>query len=509
MSSSDYNLYIGGKWVRSKSGKTFESFNPATEQSIGIFQEGNESDVREAIDAAEETFPKWSAMPAPKRGALLLRIAELLKANKERLSRLVTVEMGKVLKEGAGDVQEAIDVFEYMAGEGRRLFGHTTPSELHDKFAMTVKTPVGVCGLITPWNFPVAIPAWKLAPALICGNTIVIKPSSDTPLCVIELVRIMEKAGLPPGVVNVVTGPAKSVGQEIVKNKKIDALSFTGSRETGEWIMANVGIKKVGMELGGKNPIIVMDDADLALALDGVLWGAFGTTGQRCTACSRLLLHKKIKEKFMRSLIERAKKLRIGNGLDKDTDVGPLVNQTAQEKSMRYVEIGKNDGAKLCCGGNKPGNGKGFFFLPTIFNNVLNDMRIAQEEIFGPILSVIEFESFEDAIEIANNTEYGLSSSIYTNNVRNAFTAMKEIRAGITYINSPTIGAEVHLPFGGIKKTGFTREAGIEGIEEFSHTKTLYIDYSGKLQKAQIDVDQVVDDSTTSVLEMKFPVHRE
>jgi len=486
MAVPENNLFIDGKWVKSETGKTFDSLNPATEQSIGKFQEGNEADVKKAIDAAEGALKKWSEMPPPKRGLILLRIAELLKQDKERLGKLVTTEMGKVLPEGLGDVQEAIDVFEYMAGEGRRLFGHTTTSELPDKFAMTIRIPVGVMGLITPWNFPIAIPSWKMSAALICGNTIVIKPSSDTPLCAIELVKIMEKAGVPPGVVNLVSGPAKSVGQEIVKNKKIDGLSFTGSHETGEWIMANVGVKKVGMELGGKNPIIVMDDADLALALDGIIWAAFGTTGQRCTACSRVLLHKAVKEKFMKMLVERTKKLRLGNGLEKTTDVGPLINKAAAEKSGRYVDIGKKEGAKLLCGGEAP-KGKGFFFTPTVFDGVLPDMRIAQEEIFGPVLSVIEIKNLDEAIEIANGTEYGLSSSIYTKDVRNAFVAMKKIEAGITYINSPTIGAEVHLPFGGIKKTGFTREAGIEGIEEFSHSKALYIDYSGRLQKATID----------------------
>jgi len=488
MAVSEYDLYIGGKWVKSETGKTFDSLNPATEESIGRFQEGNEADVRKAIDAAEKALPAWSDMPAPKRGLILLKIAELLRKDKERLGRLVTTEMGKVLPEGLGDVQEAIDIFEYMAGEGRRLLGHTTTSELHDKFAMTIRIPVGVMGLITPWNFPMAIPSWKMSAALICGNTMVIKPSSDTPLCVVELVKLMERAGVPPGVVNVVTGPARTAGQEIVKNKKIDGLSFTGSRDTGEWIMANVGVKKVGMELGGKNPIIVMDDADLALALDGIIWGAFGTTGQRCTACSRVLVHRAVKEKFMRMLVERAKKLRTGNGLDKTTDVGPLINKAAREKSERYVEIGRKEGAKISTGGERPA-GKGFFYRPTIFDDVSPDMRIAQEEIFGPVLSVIGIKSIDEAIEIANGTEYGLSSSVYTKDVRNAFLAMKKIEAGITYINSPTIGAEVHLPFGGVKKTGFTREAGIEGIEEFSHSKTLYVDYSGHLQRAQIDVE--------------------
>jgi len=488
MLSPAYKIYIEGKWVDSGTRKTFDSLNPATEKSIGKFQEGNEDDVKKAIDAAEHAFPAWSSVPAPKRGAILQRIAELLKKDKERLGRLETTEMGKVLKEGLGDVQEAIDIFEYMAGEGRRLFGHTTTSELKEKFAMTIRRPVGVMGLITPWNFPIAIPSWKMSAALICGNTIVIKPSSDTPLCAIELVKIIEKAGVPSGVVNLVTGPASSVGQEIVKNRKIDGISFTGSRETGEWIIANAGVKKVGLELGGKNPIIIMDDANLDLALDGVVWAAFGTTGQRCTACSRLLVHSEVKERFMIMLQAKAQKLKVGDGLKKETDVGPLINKAAVEKTERYVALGNEQGAKLCCGGTKPA-GKGFFYLPTIFENVTPDMKIAQEEIFGPVLSVIEFKTLDEAIRIANGTEYGLSSSIYTNNIRNSMRAIEGIESGITYVNAPTIGAEVHLPFGGVKKTGFTREAGIEGIDEFSHSKTIYIDYSGKLQKAQIDVE--------------------
>ncbi len=486
MLTPEYNMYIGGKWVRCVSRETFLSVNPATEQKMGKFQHGEVEDARKAIDAAERALPGWSDMPAPRRGLMLLKVAELLRKDKERLGRLVTMEMGKVLPEGLGDVQEAIDIFEYMAGEGRRLLGNTTTSELPDKFAMTIRTPVGVMGLITPWNFPFAIPSWKLSAALVCGNTIVLKPSSDTPLCATELVKILEKAGVPPGVVNLVTGPAKTVGEEIVKNKKISGLSFTGSRDTGEWIMANVGVKKVGLELGGKNPIIVMDDADLGLALDGIIWGAFGTTGQRCTACSRVIVHKTVKERFLKMLVERTKRLRLGNGLDRSTDVGPLVNEAALKKSQRYAWVGKDEGAKMLCGGERP-KGRGFFFQPTVFDGVSPDMHIAKEEIFGPVLSVIEIKSLDEAIEVANNTDYGLSSSIYTNDVRNAFVAMKKIEAGITYVNSPTIGSEVHLPFGGVKKTGFTREAGIEGIEEFSHSKTLYVDYSGRLQKAQID----------------------
>jgi len=481
---TDYKMYINGKWIGAES--YFETINPTNEKRLGRFPNGRAKDVELAVAAAQNASKKWSRTPPPVRGQILFRVAELLRKNKKRLGMIVATEMGKVLPEALGDVQEAIDTFEYFGAEGRRLFGNTTTSELEDKFAMTIRRPVGVCGLITPWNFPVAIPAWKLAPALICGNTVVLKPSSDTPLCAYEIVKILIEAGVPPGVVNFVTGTASDVGQAIVTHKEIECLSFTGSKDTGEWITANAGLKKIGMELGGKNPIIVMDDADLELAVEGIIWGAFGTTGQRCTACSRVIVQRKIKERLLRLLVERTKKLKTGNPILKTTDVGPLINKKAVEKVAGYVEIGKNEGAKLVCGGEQP-KGIGYFFRPTVFDSVEPDMRIAQEEIFGPVLSVLEFEKLDDAIEIANNIEYGLSSSIYTKDIRNAFVAIEKIDAGLTYINSSTIGSEVHLPFGGVKKTGHTKEAGIMGLDEFSNVKTIYFDYSGKLQKAQID----------------------
>jgi aldehyde dehydrogenase (NAD+) len=383
-------------------------------------------------------------------------------------------------------------MFEYTAGEGRRLFGHTTTSELPDKLAMTVRSPIGVMGLITPWKFPTAIPAWKLAPCMVCGNTAVFKPASDTPLCALRIVELLEKAGLPAGAVNFVTGSGSTVGAEIVKNKKVRGISFTGSRDVGEFVTKNAGIKKIGLELGGKNGIIIMDDADLNLALDGVIFGAYGTTGQRCTATSRVMIHRKIRQRFERMLVARIKKLRIGNGLKPATDIGPLVNQAAADKVHEYTHIGQDeDGARLVTGG-KPAkiNGKGFFYRPTLFTNVTTDMRIAQEEIFGPTLSLIEVRNLDEAIDAINSVSYGLSAAIYTNDVRNAMVAVKDIEAGLVYVNSSTIGSEVHLPFGGVKQTGNgAREGGIEGINEFSETKTVYIDYSGKLQKAQINVD--------------------
>jgi len=427
--ASEYKNYINGKWVKSVSGKTFESKNPATEKVIGKFQKSERGDIHKAISAAKKSFGSWRDTPAPTRAKYLWKIVELLKQNKERLARLEVEEMGKVISEARGDVQEAIDVFEYMAGEGRRLFGYTTKSELPNKFAMTVRQPVGVVGLITPWNFPVAIPAWKIAPALICGNTIVFKPSSDTPLCALELIKIIEEAGIPKGVINVVTGGGSDVGDEIIRNKEVLGVSFTGSKGTGEYILKNAGVKKVGLELGGKNVIIIMDDADLSLAVEGVLFGAFGTTGQRCTASSRVIVHEKVKKKFESMLIARVRRLRVGNGFEKRTDVGPLINKDAVEKSARYVAIGKKEGARLLHGG-KPikVKGKGYFFQPTVFTNAKAEMKICQEEIFGPVLSIMETKNMEEAIKLANNVDYGLSAAVYTESMKNAFDLKRRNR---------------------------------------------------------------------------------
>jgi acyl-CoA reductase-like NAD-dependent aldehyde dehydrogenase len=481
-----YKILINGKWINSDSKETFQSLNPATEQALGQFQSGNENDINRAVDAAERSFEEWSSIPAPKRGEILLKAASLLRQEKEPLARTVATEMGKVLPEARGDVQEAIDITEYMAGEGRRLFGHTTPSELRDKFCMTVRRPVGVCGLITPWNFPIAIPAWKITPALICGNPVVFKPASDTPLCAIKFVEILVKAGIPSGVINIVTGSGDQAGLPIVRHRSIPCISFTGSRETGLQITKEAGIKKVGLELGGKNGIIILEDADLSLAIDGVIWGGYGTTGQRCTAASRVIVQQSIKEKFEAALKERVSGLRLGSGLDPKTDVGPLINKSAVEKVHKYTEMGIKEGARLLCGG-KPLTGKGFFYQPTLFTDATYDMKIAQEEIFGPTVCIIPVKNLDEAIEAMNSVSYGLSSSIYTSSIRSAFKAVELIEAGLTYVNSSTIGSEVHLPFGGVKQTGSCREAGMLGIDEFSETKTVYFDYSGKLQKAQID----------------------
>jgi len=485
---SKYQLFINGEWVNSKSGETFERVNPANpDEVIGEFQKGNVLDVQKAVDAAEKAFAAWSDTPAPKRAGYLFKAAQLLSESKDELSRIMTREMGKTLLDAGADVQEAIDVAFYAAGEGKRLLGYTAPSEKPNKFAMTVRLPIGVAGLISPWNFPIAIPAKKVFYALLCGNTAVLKPASDTPLCAIKLVELMEKAGVPKGVINLVTGPGETVGMALVRDKRVRVISFTGHKDTGAAILREAGLKRLNLELGGKNPIIVMDDADLELAVNGVLWGGFETSGQRCTASSRVIVHEKIKETFEKMLIEQVRRLQLGNGLDPKTDIGPLVNKAAQDKVSKYVEIGKNEGARLLVGGSVPKGLKGYFFEPTVFTDCKPEMRIAQEEIFGPVVSIFSAKNLNEAIEIANSVEYGLSSSIYTNDIHNAFVAIDKLQAGLTYVNSPTIGAECHLPFGGVKHSGNTREDGPEGIKEFTELKTVYVDYSGKLQKAYID----------------------
>jgi len=489
-----YKNYINGKWIEAKSGKTFENRNPADRRDlIGLFPASGPEDVEEAVSAARNAFAEWRLVPAPKRGEILYRVGELLRQRKEEIARAMTREMGKVLKETRGDVQEGIDTAYYTAGEGRRLFGETTPSELPDKFAMSVRVPVGVCGLITPWNFPMAIPTWKIFPALLCGNTVVLKPAEDTPYTAVKLFELLEEAGVPPGVANLVHGVGEEAGAALVRHRDVRLISFTGSTAVGREIAAVCGqsLKRVSLEMGGKNGQIVMEDADLKLALEGALWGAFGTTGQRCTATSRLILHRQIKKELTDMLVERAEKIKIGDGLDESVEMGPLINEAAREKVHGYVQIGKEEGARLLTGGTVYEEGKrrqGYFYRPTLFDRVTPDMRIAQEEIFGPVLSVIEVQSFEQAIEVLNGTPYGLSSSIYTRDVGRAFRALRDIEAGITYINGPTIGAEVHLPFGGVKETGNGhREAGTTVYDIFSEWKSVYIDYSGRLQKAQID----------------------
>ncbi len=490
-----YNNFIAGEWVPSESGEVFENVNPAdTRDIICRFPLSTSDDVNAAVNAAQGAFDRWRHTPAPRRAEILFRLGEILIRDKERFASDMTREMGKVLKETGGDVQEAIDCTYYTAGEGRRLHGFTTPAEMPDKFAMCVRQPVGLCGLITPWNFPMAIPSWKLIPALVCGNTVVLKPAEDTPLSTYNLVRACEEAGIPPGVVNLVTGYGEPAGAAMTNHPALRLISFTGSTETGRLVASACADRNAicSLEMGGKNVIIVMDDADVDLAIEGAVWGAFGTSGQRCTASSRLVIHKKVYKKFTQKLVERAAALRIGNGAEAKTEMGPVINGAAVEKIMGYVDIGQNeDGATLACGGKRLAKGDyahGYFIEPTVFIDVAPDMRIAQEEIFGPVTSVIPANSLEDAVAIANGVRYGLSAAIYTRNVNQAFRAMNEMYTGIFYVNASTIGAEVHLPFGGTKATGNGhREAGTQVLDIFSEWKSIYVDYSGKLQRAQID----------------------
>jgi acyl-CoA reductase-like NAD-dependent aldehyde dehydrogenase len=489
-----YTNFINGEWVGSSSGRTFENANPADQSEIlGLFQKSNTQDVDEAVAAAQQAYQSWKNLPPPRRGEILYRAAGLLAEHKEQLAEAMTREMGKVLEETRGDVQEAIDMTFYMAGEGRRLFGQTTPSELRNKFCMTVRSPVGVSALITPWNFPMAIPSWKIMPALICGNTVVLKPASDTPLSAYHLVQTLEEAGVPRGVVNLVTGIGGDVGNHLIQHPDVRVVSFTGSTEIGRKVTqaSAVSFKHCCMEMGGKNVMIVMEDANLDLAVDGAVWGGFGTTGQRCTATSRVVVCKEVYKEFTDRLVERARALTVGNGLQPTVQMGPLISEAQRRTVESYIEVGKNEGAKLLCGGERLAGGEydqGWFFAPTVFGDCDPKMRVAQEEIFGPVVAVMACDSLDQAIEIGNGVAYGLSSAIYTRNVNNAFKAMREMETGIFYVNAPTIGAETHLPFGGTKQTGNGhREAATAALDFYSEWKSIYIDYSDKLQRAQID----------------------
>ncbi len=493
-----YRNYIDGQWVTSRSGETFENRNPAnTGDLIGVFQQSSRADVEAALEAAARAYEHWRLVPAPRRAELLFAAAQLIVERKERYARDMTREMGKVLNETRGDVQEAIDMTFYMAGEGRRMFGQTVPSELRNKFAMSIRQPLGVCSIITPWNFPMAIPSWKIIPALVCGNTVVFKPASQTPLSAFNFVKVLEDVGIPRGVVNMVTGDGDEVGTPLTTDEAVRVVSFTGSTRVGRIVnqAAAPDFKKVHLEMGGKNVIMILDDADLELAVDGCLWGGFGTTGQRCTAASRVVVHDRLHDAFVEQFVARARSLVVGDGLDEQTQVGPSNSESQLATVMKYVEIGKAEGARLACGGHRLTDGayaRGYFHQPTIFVDVDPKMRVAREEIFGPVVSVMRCGSLEDAIAIGNGVDYGLSASVYTQDINRAFTAMRDLYTGIFYVNAPTIGAEVHLPFGGTKHTGNGhREAGTAALDVFSEWKSIYIDFSGKLQRAQIDVSEL------------------
>jgi alpha-ketoglutaric semialdehyde dehydrogenase len=479
--------------VATETTKSLESLSPATGESLGSVPEADAAAVDAAVERAAAAYEEWRLVPAPRRGEILYRFAQILEREKAPLTDLMTREMGKVKAEAGGDVQEAIDMTYYMAGEGRRLWGQTTPSELQNKFNMSVRVPVGVVGAITPWNFPIAIPSWKLAPALVCGNTVVLKPAEDTPLLAQRFVELLDEAGLPDGVVNIVHGYGETAGAALVRNPAVPVITFTGSRETGIAVTKAAAdlLKHVHLELGGKNAIIVLDDADLDLAVEGIVWSAFGTSGQRCTAASRVIAHEKVYDALQSRLVERAEAMRLGPGWEDDTDIGPVINRAAIDKIHSYTKIGQDEGARLLTGGEIATDGdlgKGFFYRPTVFGDVDAQMRIAQEEIFGPTTALIKVRDFDEALRVANGIAYGLSSSIFTRDVNRAFRAMRDLQTGITYVNAGTTGAEVHLPFGGTKNTGNGhREAGQAALDVFTEWKSLYVDFSGRLQRAQID----------------------
>jgi aldehyde dehydrogenase (NAD+) len=494
--SKTFQNFIGGEWVDAASGETFESTSPANGETIGTFPRSGVDDVDRAVAVAKEAFAEWRLVPAPKRGEILFRLARLLEQEKAALTDLMTHEMGKVKAEAGGDVQEAIDITYYMAGEGRRLFGQTTPSELQNKWNMSIRVPIGVVGAITPWNFPVAIPSWKLIPALICGNTVVLKPAEDTPALAERFVELLTEAGIPDGVVNIVHGDGESAGEPLVRHPDVPVITFTGSRETGIRVAKGCAerLKHLHVELGGKNAIIVLDDADLDLAVDGIVWSAFGTSGQRCTAASRVIVQRGAYGELQKRLVARAEAMRLGPGWEDSTDIGPVINRAALDKIHSYTGIGKDEGATLLTGGEPATDGdlgKGFYYHPTVFGDVEAGMRIANEEIFGPTTALIPVGDFDEAIQVANGVGYGLSSSIFTRDVNKAFRAMRDLEAGITYVNAGTIGAEVHLPFGGTKETGNGhREAGQAALDVYTEWKSIYVDYSGRLQRAQIDTEE-------------------
>lgn len=491
--ADSYLNYIDGQWVAARDGRTFTNENPATGEPLATFPDSTKDDIAAAAGSAARALPEWKATPAPKRGEILFRVAQLLHDRKEELARQLTEEMGKVLPEARGDVQEGIDMTFYMAGEGRRQFGITTPSELSNKFAMALRQPKGVIGAITPWNFPVAIPTWKIMPALVTGNTVVFKPSQYAPKSAWNVVKLFEEAGLPPGVLNIVFGAGAAAGEAVVDDPNIDFISFTGSNAVGTHVArrcAELG-KGVALEMGGKNAIIVMADADLPLALDGVIWSAFGTSGQRCTAASRLIVQQPALDEFQTRLVERVQKLRLGPGLDPATDIGPLINQPQLTKVEGYMPVAVGEGAKVAIGGRRAGGAaleRGYFFEPTVLIDARPTMRIAREEIFGPVTAVLPAASLDEAVEINNGVPFGLSTSIYTRDINQAFRAIERISTGIVYVNAGTIGAEVHLPFGGTRGTGNGhREAGQAALDTVTEWKSVYIDYSGRLQRAQID----------------------
>ncbi len=494
LATRTYKNFVGGEWVASESSKSTPNLNPAdTRDVLGHMPLSSADETRRAVDAAKAAFPAWRDTPAPVRGAILFRAQAILDKEKEELARLVTREEGKTVKEALGEIQRSINILEYIAAEGRRIGGHTVPSELPHNFCYTVRQPVGVVACITPWNFPVAIPIWKIAPALVSGNTVVFKPATLTPATACAVVSIFERAGLPKGVLNLVLGSGGTVGNALLDHEAVHAVSFTGSNEVGAEIYARGASRmiRVQAEMGGKNPVVVMADADLELAVEAAAQGAFGSTGQRCTATSRVIVEDGVADRFVEALVARAKKVRVGSGLDPATDMGPAVDRSQLQTDLDYIGIGsEQEKATLACGGRRLEDGDlahGHFVEPTVFDHVTTKMRIAQEEIFGPVVSVLRVKGFEEAMAAANDVKFGLSSSIFTTDASTIFRFTDRIEAGIVHVNSGTPGGEAQLPFGGMKGTGIgPREQGSTAIEFFTEIKTVYVDYTGRARKGSL-----------------------
>jgi len=488
-----YRNFIDGKWIESNSSRTVSNINPAnTDDVIGTVKQATRDEAKRSVESAAENFPKWRATPAPARGRIVARAARLLEEHKEELAQILTREEGKTLAESRGELQRSINVAEFCAGESRRMNGETIQSELPSNFAYTIKQPLGVVACVTPWNFPVAIPVWKIAPALVAGNTVVFKPASLTPATAVRIVQIFEEAGIPPGVLNLVLGSGSEAGDEIINHRAVKAVSFTGSNEVGIRLYEEVSRRggKVQCEMGGKNPVVILEDADIDLAVESTAQGGFGSSGQRCTATSRAVVVNDIADEFVERLVKRAESMRIGDGMDPNTEMGPSVDESQFKTVLKYVDIGREDGATLMYGGGRAtGNGldKGFFVQPTIFDHVTPDMRIAREEIFGPVVSVLRVKDFDEAMQVANDTEYGLSSSIFSNDAARIFRFVDEIETGMTHINSPTTGGEAHIPFGGIKGTGIgDREQGSTALDFYTELKVVYVDYTGRKREGNL-----------------------
>ena len=488
-----YRNFIDGEWLESASAKKVENLNPAnTDDVLGTVKLATREEARRAVEAAAEAFRDWRATPAPARGRVVARAARIMEEEKESLAQLLVREEGKTIAEARGELQRAINVAEFCAGESRRMNGETIPSELPLNFAYTIKQPHGVVACITPWNFPVAIPVWKIAPALVAGNTVVFKPATVTPATAARICEIFAEAGIPKGVLNLIIGSGSEAGDEIVNHRAVRAISFTGSNSVGISLYeqaARRGIR-VQCEMGGKNPVVIMEDADLDLAVESTAQGAFGSTGQRCTATSRAVVVDDVADEFVERIAARARSMRIGDGSDPASEVGPVVDSSQFKSVLSYMDIGKEDGATLVCGG-EPASGsglrKGYFIQPTVFDRVTPDMRIAREEIFGPILSVLRVRNFEEAMLVANDSEYGLSSSIFTNDAARIFRFVDEIETGMTHINSPTTGGEAHVPFGGSKATGIgEREQGSTALDFYTELKVVYVDYTGRKREGNL-----------------------